>query len=103
MRNNNRDILAEYVSREARIELIRTLLKTLGSKRALARRINISSRAVRKWNGESTGHPSNVHLRKILILALSVNRKETIKILKRDLQKHQKSVHQFIRALGSSG
>jgi hypothetical protein len=102
LENDNRDVLAEYVSRESRIKLVRILLETLGSKRALARRINISSRAVRKWNGESTGHPSNVHLRKILALALSLNREETIKILKRDLQKHQKSVRQFIRALGGS-
>lgn len=101
MENNNRDILSEYVSREARIKLVRFLSETLGSKRALARKIDISSRAVRKWNGENTGHPSNVHLRRILTLALEVNREETIKILKRDLQKHQKSVHQFIRVLES--
>jgi len=99
LENSSRDILAEYVSREARIKLVRFLRETLGSKRALARKIDISSRAVRKWNGENTGHPSNIHLKRILTLALRVNREETIKILKQDLQKHRKSIHQLIGAL----
>jgi len=89
------DGLVEYVSRSARIKLIRILINHLGSARAVARELKISAKAVWNWVNTDSTHPSNYHLRGVLKLAIEVDRERALGILEEDLLKHRAALNQL--------
>lgn len=89
------DGLVEYVSRSARIKLIRILIDHLGSTRAVARELKISAKAVWNWITTNSTHPSNYHLRCVLQLAIKMDRERILDILEEDLLKHQTALHRL--------
>jgi len=90
------DGLCEYVSRAARIKLVSLLLKNIGSTRGLARRLDVSHVAVRKWLCPRNAHPSNVNLWKIVELAVRIDSATATGILERDLRAHRTSFKRFV-------
>lgn len=93
--NEKHSDLVEYVSRSARIKVIRMLINRLGSTRAVARELGISAKAVWNWVGTSSTHPSNYHLRGALQLAIKMDRERVLKIIEEDLLKHQMALRQL--------
>ena len=89
------DDLVEYVSRSARIKLIRILINRLGSTRAVARELRISAKAVWNWVSTCSTHPSNYHLRGALQLAIKMDRERVLDIIEEDLMKHQTALRQL--------
>jgi DNA-binding MurR/RpiR family transcriptional regulator len=63
-------------------------VRKFGSIRRLARELNVSHAAVVKWSRSHETHPSNMNLKQVIKLALELNPSETVKILKRDFEKH---------------
>jgi len=87
------DELCEHLSRTARTQLISILLEKFDSTMELASEIGVTEKAVRKWVSRAT-HPSNVHLRRILELAIALDKERAEGILKYDLMR-------FLDAIGS--
>lgn len=89
------DDLVEYVSRSARIKIIRILINRLGSIRAVARELGISAKAVWNWVSTSSTHPSNYHIRGALQLAIKMDRERVLDIIEEDLLKHLTALRQL--------
>ncbi len=76
--------LCEHLTRPARNKFVELLLEKFGSKERLAAEVEVTERAVRKWVLCLT-HPSNVHLQRILELALRLDEQRACEIIERDL------------------
>ncbi|MEM3519490.1 MAG: hypothetical protein QW179_02905 [Candidatus Hadarchaeales archaeon] len=77
------DGLTEYISRRARIHLLKIILASVGSVRGAASLLGVSPAAVSQWLSETGIHPSNQNLSKILHLAFHFDAKKTTHILKK--------------------
>jgi len=91
------DSLVEYVSRAARTKLIQILINHFGSTRAVAKKLEISTKAVWNWINAKSTHPSNHHLQCVIQLAIRIDRKLVLDILEEDLTNHQMAVRKLKR------
>jgi predicted transcriptional regulator len=90
--------LVEYVSRSARTKLIQILINHFDSTRAVAKKLEISTKAVWNWINANATHPSNHHLQRVIQLAISIDRELVLDILEEDLINHQMAIRKLKRS-----
>jgi predicted transcriptional regulator len=87
--------LVEYVSRSARTKLIQILIDHFDSTRAVAKKLEISTKAVWNWNNANSTHPSNHHLQRVIQLAIGIDWELVFDILEEDLNNHQSEIRKL--------
>ncbi|KXB04276.1 hypothetical protein AKJ48_03170 [candidate division MSBL1 archaeon SCGC-AAA261O19] len=75
------DGLPEFISRRTRVRLLELINGKLGSLSVIAERLGVSRWAVCKWFDPSEAHPNNQNTRKIIELAIRLDRIGTREIL----------------------
>jgi predicted transcriptional regulator len=90
--------LVEYVSRAARTKLIQILINHFDSTRAVAKKLQISTKAVWNWINADSTHPSNHHLQRVIQLAIRIDRELVLDILEEDLTNHQMAIRKLKRS-----
>ena len=90
--------LVEYVSRSARTKLIQILINHFDSTRAVAKKLEISTKAVWNWINANSTHPSNHHLQRVIQLAIRIDRELVLDILEEDLINHQMAIRKLKRS-----
>ncbi|MEA1904515.1 MAG: helix-turn-helix transcriptional regulator [Candidatus Hadarchaeota archaeon] len=79
------DGLSEFVSRRARVRLLRLILDNGITQRELATEIGVTRQAVNKWLNPRETHPKNGNLDHILDLAHELDGERTSRILQNEL------------------
>lgn len=87
--------LVEYVSRAARTKLIQILIDHFDSTRAVAKKLEISTKAVWNWINANSTHPSNHHLQRVIQLAIRIDRELVLNILEEDLTNHRMEIRKL--------
>jgi len=87
--------LVEYVSRSARTKLIQILINHFDSTRAVAKKLEISTKAVWNWINANSTHPSNHHLQRVIQLAIRIDRELVLDILEEDLTNHDMAIRKL--------
>jgi predicted transcriptional regulator len=95
--------LVEYVSRSARTKLIQILIDHFNSARAVAKKLEVSTKAVWNWINAGSTHPSNHHLQRVIRLAIGIDRESVLEILEKDLNNHQMCVRRLKKSRAKVG
>ncbi len=78
---------------------MKLLIENMGTRSEVARKLDVTPRAVRKWVNCVYAHPSNPHMQTILIFALELDRKRTAGILRQDLFMYRDLIRGFLKGV----
>ena len=91
------DGLTEFVSRRARVKLLRLILDNGMAQCEVAARMGVTQQAVSKWLNPRETHPCNKNLDRLLKLAWGTNPDHTLRILKLELSSFTRLLSSFAK------
>ncbi len=86
--------ISERLSRQARIQLLKILLKKMERKK-IAKACDVTVQAVSNWIHKQSKHPGNKSSKTLLRLSLGKDPKKTEKIIRKDIERYFKELKEF--------
>lgn len=91
------DGLAEFVSRRARVRLLRLVLDDGMTQSEVAASVGVTQQAVNKWLNPKETHPCNKNLDRLLKLAWERDQDRVLRILQRELNSFSSLLSSFTK------
>jgi len=91
------DGLAEFVSRRARVRLLRLVLDDGMTQGEVAARIGVTQQAVSKWLNPKETHPCNKNLDRLLKLTWETDRRRMLRTLRQELNSFSGLLSRFTK------
>lgn len=90
--------ISEFISRRARIKLVRLLLDNGMTQAQLAEEVGVTQQAVSKWLDPKETHPRNENLNRLLVLGWAADSNSTLQILRDELTIFRRLLSKGFRA-----